>query len=58
MLLDGDAFILQVTGVFTRIRLGATLVANCDDAYRSKLLRGDGGGSSSEAGGLRCRSIR
>jgi hypothetical protein len=27
MLLDGEGFILQVHGVFTRIRLGATSVA-------------------------------
>jgi hypothetical protein len=29
VLLDEDAFILQVQGVFTRIRSGVTLVANC-----------------------------
>jgi hypothetical protein len=37
MLLDGDAFILQVQGVFTRIRSGATLAADCSGAYRSNL---------------------
>jgi hypothetical protein len=30
--LDGDDFILQVHGVFTRIRLGATLVASSGGA--------------------------
>jgi hypothetical protein len=30
--LDRDGFILQVHGVFTRIRSGATLVASSDDA--------------------------
>jgi hypothetical protein len=30
-LLDGDAFILQVQGVFTRIRSGAALVADGGD---------------------------
>jgi hypothetical protein len=30
--LDGDGFILQVHGVFTRIRSGATLVASSDGA--------------------------
>jgi hypothetical protein len=30
--LDGDGFILQVHGVFTRIHSGAMLVASCDGA--------------------------
>jgi hypothetical protein len=32
---DGDGFILQVQGVFTRIRSGATLEASGGDALRS-----------------------
>jgi hypothetical protein len=40
MLLDGDAFILQVQGVLTRIRWGAILVMDDDDASRSILLSG------------------
>jgi hypothetical protein len=43
MLLVGDVFILQVTGVFTRICSGATLVAVCDSVYGFALLRGGGG---------------
>jgi hypothetical protein len=39
VLLDGEAFILQVQGVFTRIRSGATLVMDGGDASRSILLR-------------------
>jgi hypothetical protein len=35
VLLDGDGFILQVHGVFTRIRSGATLAALGGDALRS-----------------------
>jgi hypothetical protein len=34
---DGDGFILQVHGVFTRIRSGATVVALYDGALRSTL---------------------
>jgi hypothetical protein len=45
-LLDGDAFILQVTGVFTCILSGATLVVDGGGVYRSILLRGGGGRSS------------
>jgi hypothetical protein len=37
---------------------GATLAADCGDTYRSNLLCGGGGGGSSEAEGLRFRSIR
>jgi hypothetical protein len=44
-LLDGDAFILQVMGVFTRIHSGATLVVDGSGASRSTLLRGGGGRS-------------
>jgi hypothetical protein len=36
VLLDGDEFILQVHGVFTRIRSGATLAALGGGALRSK----------------------
>jgi hypothetical protein len=35
--LDGDGFILQVHGVFTRIRSGATAVALSGGALRSTL---------------------
>jgi hypothetical protein len=35
MLLDGEDFILQVHGVFTRICLGASLAAGGDDAHGS-----------------------
>jgi hypothetical protein len=34
---DGEGFILQVHGVFTRIRLGATAVASYGGAPGSKL---------------------
>jgi hypothetical protein len=34
---DGDDFILQVHGVFMRIRSGAAVVASCGDAPGSKL---------------------
>jgi hypothetical protein len=34
---DGDGFILQVHGVFTRIRSGATMVASYDGALGSTL---------------------
>jgi hypothetical protein len=42
-ILDGDAFILQVQGVFTRICSGATLAVDCGGAYRSNPKRGGGG---------------
>jgi hypothetical protein len=58
MLLDGDAFIHQVTGVFTRIRSVATLEVDCGDTYRSNPLRAGSGGSSNEAERPRSRSIR
>jgi hypothetical protein len=48
----GDVFILQVTGVFTRIRSGATLAADCGGAYRSDLLCGGSG-----AEGHKCRCV-
>jgi hypothetical protein len=48
VLFDGDAFILQVQGVFTRIRLGATLVVDGGGTSRSILLCG--GGRSSVGG--------
>jgi hypothetical protein len=48
-LLDGDAFILQVHGVFTRIRSGATLAADCGSASRSNLKHGGGGVGSRAA---------
>jgi hypothetical protein len=32
---DGEGFILQVQGVFTRIRSGATVVASCGGAFGS-----------------------
>jgi hypothetical protein len=37
VIFDGDDFILQVHGVFTRIRSGATVVASYGDAPGSKL---------------------
>jgi hypothetical protein len=37
VVLDGDGFILQVHGVFTRIRSGATAVALCGGALGSTL---------------------
>jgi hypothetical protein len=48
-LLDGDAFIFQVQGVFTRIRWGTTLVVDGGGAPGFFLSRG-GSGSSSSAG--------
>jgi hypothetical protein len=48
-LLDRDAFILQVQGVFTRIRSGATLVMDGGSAPGSFLSR-DGSGSRGSAG--------
>jgi hypothetical protein len=35
---DGDGFILQVHGVFTSIRSGATAVATYDGAHGSTIL--------------------
>jgi hypothetical protein len=35
---DGESFILQVHGVFTRIRSGATAVASYDGAFGSTIL--------------------
>jgi hypothetical protein len=46
-LLDGDTFILQVQGVFTRIRSGAMLVADAGGAPGSPLSRGSSGSRSS-----------
>jgi hypothetical protein len=42
--LDGDGFILQVHGVFTHIRLGASLVASSGGARRLAIY-----GSAAEA---------
>jgi hypothetical protein len=39
---DGDDFILQVHGGFTRIRSGATVVASYSGALGSTLLLNDG----------------
>jgi hypothetical protein len=55
--LAGDVFILQVTGVFTRIRSGATLAPDYDGTYRSNLLRGGGGGGGRGAEEHKCRCI-
>jgi hypothetical protein len=55
MLLDEDAFILQVQGVFPRIFSGAILDVYCGGAYRSNLLRS--GDSNNGACGLKRRSI-
>jgi hypothetical protein len=57
MLLAGDDFILQVMGVFTRICSGATLAADCDEAYRFDLLCGDSGCGSRGVEGHKCRCI-
>jgi hypothetical protein len=46
-LLDGDAFILQVQGVFSHIFLGATLVVDGGGTPGSFLSRGDSGSRSS-----------
>jgi hypothetical protein len=58
MLLAGDDLILQVMGVFTRIRSGTTQVADYGDTSRSNLVRGGGSGGSRAAEGHRCRSIQ
>jgi hypothetical protein len=52
MLLDGDVFILQVRGVITHIRSGATLATDYDDVYRSNLLcsGGDKGAEGHKCG--------
>jgi hypothetical protein len=47
--LDGDAFILQVQGIFTHIRLGATLAVDYGGTYRSNMKRSGEGGASREA---------
>jgi hypothetical protein len=39
---DGEGFILQVQGLFTRIRSGATAVASYGGALRSTNLRNGG----------------
>jgi hypothetical protein len=46
MVLDGDGFILQVHGVFTRIRSGATMVACSGGALRSTVAAACTGGDS------------
>jgi hypothetical protein len=46
--LDGDGFILQVHGVFTRIRLGATLAALGGGALRSTAAAACTGGESGQ----------
>jgi hypothetical protein len=45
---DGDGFILQVHGVFTRIRSGATLAALGGGALRSTAAAACAGGDSSQ----------
>jgi hypothetical protein len=46
--LDGDDFILQVHGVFTRIRSGATAVALSGGALRSTVAAVCAGGDSGQ----------
>jgi hypothetical protein len=46
--LDGDGFILQVHGVFTRIRSGGTAVALSDGALRSTAAAACAGGDSGQ----------
>jgi hypothetical protein len=46
--LDGDGFILQVHGIFTRIRSGATLAALGGDALRSTAAAACAGGDSGQ----------
>jgi hypothetical protein len=46
--LDGDGFILQVHGIFTRIRLGATLAALGGGALRSTAAVACAGGDSDQ----------
>jgi hypothetical protein len=48
VVLDGDDFILQVDGVFTRIRSGATLVALGGGALRSTVAAVCTGGNSGQ----------
>jgi hypothetical protein len=48
VVLDGDGFILQVHGVFTRIRLGATPVALDDGALRSTAAAACAGSDSGQ----------
>jgi hypothetical protein len=57
ILLVGDVFILQVTGFFTHIRLGATLVADYGDTYKSDLLHGRRDDSGREAERHKCRCV-
>jgi hypothetical protein len=54
MLLDGEDFILQVHWVFTRIRLGASLVASSGGARGST---GHDAAAAAWAVGLLARSI-
>jgi hypothetical protein len=53
MLLAGNDFILHVTGVFTRIRSGATMAVDHGGMYRSDLLRGGGRGADEH----KCKSV-
>jgi hypothetical protein len=46
--LDGDGFILQVHGVFTRIRSGATVVALSGGALESTAAAACAGGDSGQ----------
>jgi NaMN:DMB phosphoribosyltransferase len=48
VVLDGDGFILQVHGVFTRIRSGATPVALDGGALRSTVAAACAGGDSGQ----------
>jgi hypothetical protein len=48
MVLDGDSFILQVHGIFTRIRSGATPVAMGGGALRSTAVATCAGGDSGQ----------
>jgi hypothetical protein len=48
--LDGDGFILQVQGVFTRIRLGATLKALGGSALESTMAAASAGSGSTSDG--------
>jgi hypothetical protein len=54
MLLDGEDFILQVQRVFTRIRLGASLVASSSGA---RGYAGHGAAATARVVGLLARSI-
>jgi hypothetical protein len=48
VVLDGDGFILQVHGVFMRIRSGATMVALGGSALRSTTAAACAGGDSGQ----------